>query len=466
MRRRRRRGAPTPDERCPYRRLSVQPISCGAVIVLRRAAHAILLALGCVYIRTNKEHIMNKQSMPNRSIFLTETDIVFHHNKSDNRAKAKVFMELEPEPKIVFNCRSEFLILQQYLDNILLKGTILRGGKKEDKEFIWCNSDLNDPMKFSCTLRPPIKLTIQGSNENEFSFVEFSVLNFSERIPKSIDNIDNNEWQINISPTQDLRQNQMSNQMNYVITHTGTIRQRDGSNFSKEQADELLGGIEWFLWFVNGSACGIINIKGKDNNNQIVFEEWSEKIVSPISQRKINYTLTRKVSLALFPYFWKLYKSNKEMLPSIINLYTESKKNEIQEICIIINQIALDMLSHIALGCQYNLTKYPFECSLIKNNICIEISSETYPELAKFAERNKYKNSTHTITEIRNACVHNNPKNGINIRDVPLSVKVAAAELGHIYIEQMLLKLSGCNEGYNTLEYILANIKRLNPPRE
>ncbi len=432
--------------------------------------------------KTRKEHIMNKQSMPNRSNILTETEILFHDNGSDNEsnipkryipAKAKVFMELEPEPQIVIECQSESSITGLYLNNILnnniyLKGTIL----EEDKEFILCNNDPSDPTKFSCTLRPPEKLTIWYSKENEFSSAEFSVLNCPKLEKHTIcitKPTDNNEWEINISRMQDSQKTPISNQINNIITHTGTIRQCDGSNFSKEQADELLEGIEWFLWFARSSACGIINIKGKDNNDQIVFEEYTIKTASSVSQSKLNRSLRSKfgsVSLCLFPYFWELYKSHKEMLPTIIHLYAENNENEIQEICIILNQIALDMLSHMVLGCEYKSIRYPIECSPVKNNICIEIPSETYPELAKFAQENNYKNSIHAMTDIRNASVHYNPNDKIKIQDVPISVKMAVAELGHIYIEQMLLKLSGCNGGYNTLEDILAKIKRLNPPRK
>ncbi len=83
-------------------------------------------------------------------------------------------------------------------------------------------------------------------------------------------------WNVNIAANEQTGhlEKMLKAKGGYVITHVGRIVREDGSTFTGEQLENLLGCLQYFLSFALGRWAGVALPVGFDADGTRVFEQW------------------------------------------------------------------------------------------------------------------------------------------------------------------------------------------------
>src|SRR5262249_874232 len=89
-------------------------------------------------------------------------------------------------------------------------------------------------------------------------------------------------WLITIAATEKTKDcaELLEAQGGFVITHVGRVVREDGSTFSSQQLDSLLGCLHRFLSFALGRWAGLGFTVGIDASGTRAFEEWGLPIAA------------------------------------------------------------------------------------------------------------------------------------------------------------------------------------------
>ena len=223
----------------------------------------------------------------NETITLSESEHICIDGESLEKP-AKVMFRLLPRPSIVVEAddlpgvvlskRDVFVTLQNGTRIEMLVGSTTLAAHRIGDALV------TDGV--SGTLVPVREPFIALSQQNPLRSVRFSVLNFPgfygsddqwievghthHRLGAA--RLETTGWSIEIVEVFNCRDNikVLKSDGGYAITHTGSITRSDGDTFSVEEAERLLSGLQLFLSFVRGIACGLTMVEGTDQRGTIM----------------------------------------------------------------------------------------------------------------------------------------------------------------------------------------------------
>ena len=155
------------------------------------------------------------------------------------------------------------------------------------------------------------------------------------------------QWNVTIEPVPDLSklEETLRSRGGYAITHLGKIGTQDGRNFTEDEAQTFLRGLDHFLSFVCGSHCAITNVVGRAGNGNEVWKRWGSYQVSSWHKRRSWFDVTVGGALpCIYPTFWKEYLGRANLI-RVLDLYAESNVSDSIDISIILTQVALEIFA-------------------------------------------------------------------------------------------------------------------------
>lgn len=278
--------------------------------------------------------------------------------------------------------------------------------------------------------------------------MQFSVMNFSPRVRHQYLHLEAPPWKIIFDPVSNLgalRETQDTDR-GFAITHHGTIVRTDNSPFSVKEATELLDALNTFLSFVCGTFCSPLNVTGLDSNDDEAWKRWGPHYISPWSRPRSWFDITISQALSnIFKVFWQEYRRDPQGQGRIVRWYAHSNENNVADVSMILNQVALEALSNTTVGAKPNkkLTGEWIADALR----CVGINPQIpafCSELNRLATQESWKHGPHALVTIRNDMVHSN----ITLTNISLDAYFEAWQLGLWYLELMLLQRFGYSGEY------------------
>ena len=271
--------------------------------------------------------------------------------------------------------------------------------------------------------------------------IRFSVMNFSQKVSYPRPFLDASPWQVTIDPVSNLDKlrKTLDADHGFAITHHGTICRTDNSPFSVDEAIELLDALNAFLSFVCGTFCSPLNVVGLDSNNEEAWKRWGLHYISPWCRPRSWFDLTVSPVLSdIFEGFWQEYKRDAQGQARMLRWYAHSNETDVADVSMILNQVALEVLSHSTVGAKPARTGEWIADALRHVGIDLQIPAFC-SELNRLANQESWKHGPHALVEIRNDMVHSNVKH----TRIPIGAYHEARELGLWYLELMLLHKYG-----------------------
>ena len=301
--------------------------------------------------------------------------------------------------------------------------------------------------------------------------VQFSVLNFPQfygkddtyiKVANTMQNVgvaklEHDAWRIDITATPSLSDDLkiLKQEGGYAVTHEGSVKRSDGTAFSVKEVVNLLDGLQTFLSFARGAACGLTLVKGVDDRNAERVIVWgSIRNVQPWQGQpnKGNSWMEPfhggdSLSEA-FPGFMRLYEQDRWQgtLRQVIDWYTIAN-NAWLDVDIVLAQVALESLSYTINNRKKE--REESQADFLKEALGkVEIDDgipSTCQALTAFAEdvnnaatkeKEKIKDGPTAIVWIRNEIVHA----GKRLDGVTPGVTREASALSLRYIESILLR--------------------------
>lgn len=238
-----------------------------------------------------------------------------------------------------------------------------------------------------------------------------------------------------------------------TITHAGSIRRTDGSDFALEELKVVLDALHLFLSFARGSYCGLAFLSGQDSQQRSVWKQWGTREVEPW-RGPLSTWVSPGESETLSPVFdgfWRRFTDAawNDTISQVIRWYLRSNESSEPAVGIILTQAALERLSHAIDSQGSGKTGERIEAALQKAGVDSTIPTQC-PELTTLAQQQSWSHGPHAFVDVRNALVHADSKLG----PVSPGVFAEAQHLGQWYIELMLLHLFGYSGRHlNRLRY-------------
>ncbi len=288
----------------------------------------------------------------------------------------------------------------------------------------------------------------QGAQENTYISVSNNTYRSKMRALGYSEFSTEDGWEVTISECLDKGES--------GVTHIGSIRKTDESEFSIAQLKELIDGLIYFLSFITGvyrSPRIVIGYNSKIHS--IPIPTWGR--IGDFDQSKYRsdnwfYPQSREAIAALFPGFWRRFKEDPNKVRSVVESYAESSmithlglpKNALTH-----SQSALEELCHWILirkrrkrepaseyikealkkiGVSYDLCEYPYLLSLWQQS--------------KHKEPGDDDSGPTVITRLRNRSVHSRGY------QVDISDYFHAWKLSQVYVELMLLWMFEYKQDY------------------
>ncbi|USG64398.1 hypothetical protein NDK47_19920 [Brevibacillus ruminantium] len=233
----------------------------------------------------------------------------------------------------------------------------------------------------------------------------------------------------------------------YGITHIGKLEKKDGSKFTIEECESLLGALQWLLSFISCRNVAICNFKGITNSVDLIWEKYFIPSISGYRNAVTSFPIDMKLECMLEPLHKKLLDPIwKQALPMIFKWYLESQSADHIDNKIISVQPALEMIAWTYLVIDKGKIKQDTfsrelrasdKIRLLLKEIGIELQ---IPELEDFKIlRRWYKDGVHLYTDVRNNIIH--PINNKKINSLSDSQKNNILLLGRQYLELCILFL-------------------------
>ena len=237
-----------------------------------------------------------------------------------------------------------------------------------------------------------------------------------------------------------------------AITHSGSIKRTDGSDFTLEELKVILDALHLFLSFVRGSYCGLAFLSGQDSQRKTVWKQWGSREVEPWRGPLSTWVcpVESEMLSAVFDGFWQRFTDPEwsDTVSQVLRWYLRSNESSEPAVGIILTQAALERLSNATKGRGSGTKGDRIAAALKEARIDPQIPLQC-PELITLAQPHSWVHGPHAFVEMRNDLVHPKPHLGL----VPADAYVEVQCLGQWYIELMLLHLFGYSGQYfNRLE--------------
>ena len=406
---------------------------------------------------------------------------VLHHNVSASvcingdpyPGTSEVRLDLLPQAVIRFygsfknipfiKCVDPNVNISFYINDLEIKGFPARGGDPEVG-------------KLRVKLYPESEpIAVVGDSAAQMTRIVFHLFNFVDFmgnrrssepngtvIGTTIEHMDLicDEWSVELRSLSSTQQNIefLKENGGYRLTHIGGIQKLDGSSFTRNDANECLTALCFFLSFIKGGWCTPICPVRFDETNHRVWEQWSsprEAWHRPISWFDAQNTEQLTVLFAGFMKMWvndEWQEALKETIYWYLNANFSSRG--IIDAGIILTQAAIERLSYeYAVKDKHLVTTDGFKNLWASDKFRLLFSSLKIPldippatlELRKLAKQKmKWLDAPHALTEIRNSLIHPEHKK----RHQFDSAYFEAWNLGLWYLEMGILAICGYNGTY------------------
>ena len=242
----------------------------------------------------------------------------------------------------------------------------------------------------------------------------------------------------------------------YGLTHVACLVRTDGTSFTAEEAEQIIGDLYLFFTFSHGAFCSPILPVGFDENEKMVWAQFNE----PDRTSKSNYYWFDphhcEELAELFPNFLSILEDErwKDTLHAVIYWYARSNSNAGGiDAGIVLTQIAIERLSFEyavnqkklieAEGFKKLTASDKFRILFSSLDLPIEIP-EKLPAVKTVAKRHNFIDAPHVLTKVRNSMVHSEHKKTENYSEIYFDIW----QLGLWYLELSILKLCNYNGTY------------------
>ena len=402
---------------------------------------------------------------PNSPITLAETVIQFDYGGVPLEMPAKALLRLSPSPRLVIECADRLHAEHMQLGILQSQLTASLFDTKIDFLVGQATTVFGESSGIALILLPMREpVSIRRSGER-LSFVEFGVLNFPKFLGRQNKKVRTRnewrvlgsvllrveDWEIEVSELASLRQNEatLKSEGGHAITHVGTVKRPDRSDFNVHDAEPLLSALQLFLSFARGAFCGLAIVVGKDAKGESAWEQWGTHRTTEWSQRPFSWfdRMNGDALEDVFPGFWRLFQEQKHEIRTLVNMYLNANLGSHgvgTDGSILLTQAALERLSYREMDRQ---TGQRIASALEKIGIskkALVISPEACPTLAMLASQNSWAHGPRALVEVRNSIAH--PRR--NIRRLDSKAYYEAWNLGQWYLELALLKSFGYEGKY------------------
>lgn len=260
-------------------------------------------------------------------------------------------------------------------------------------------------------------------HEKKISYVIGHLFNFNYFF-ENIINFIYDDWQIEISQSSQLSENDLRNCKREEIqinTHTIKISTVSSNEFSIREVNELIKGLNLFLSFYIGDWRSIVLPVGFDHDKKVIWQPYSYFRNSK-KFPTYNWSLAYKDSLlcTLAPLFLRKYydeqKWQKALHESIFWFISSNDLDRGMESGVILAQSALELLAFIYIVQDKKLlekesfkkltTSDKLRLFLRSLDIPIDIEESHKKLKDKIGNHNKWADLAHAITDIRNSFIH------------------------------------------------------------
>ena len=302
--------------------------------------------------------------------------------------------------------------------------------------------------------------------------VEFKVINYpslQRRTHPALLNCD--KWLVELRPLPDLQEARkfLASESGYALTHGGFVRRSDDELFSVAEAERILGALHLLLSFARGGNCGLTLISGKDNDDDIVWQQWGSystfpwfSLTSWIDHRHDGEEALARAWPGVLQAFRQSKTISEDRFRIALYWYLRSNEADSPYVGIVLTQAALERLAGEILRNTSReqkrqiSTKYIIRAALQQLGVSPEIP-ESCRELHRL--RGNEADGPSTLVKMRNDLIH--PQ---MFEDVSLNAYMEALNLGQWYVELFLLWLIGYNGEYaNRLAYGYGGIWTMAP---
>jgi len=413
---------------------------------------------------------------PNESISLaSDVPCSFHADQEELKGIAEVRLHFLPKPGIDINVQSDF-------DSFLHHNSIL-----SETRSITINGH-NIPV-FATSVSTPTsgktKITFTpfetplpwiGDKTTKLSRVVFHLFNFkntfgtSHQVIKSgtgfyrenITELKSKKWTIKIHNHDTSKTNEKLKETGgYGLTHVVGLVRTDGTSFSAEEAEQLIGDLYLFFTFSQGAFCTAVLPVGFDDAGEMVWAQFNGPRQSNESQFYWFDPHHCEELVELFPNFLSILENEnwKDTLHTVIYWYARSNNNSGGiDTGIVLTQIAIERLSfEYAVNQRKLLEAEGFKKLSASDKFRILFSSldlpieipEKLPDVKTVAKRHNLVDAPHVLTKVRNSMVHSEHKKTENYSEIYFDIW----QLGLWYLELSILKLCDYEGTYaNRLE--------------
>ena len=274
---------------------------------------------------------------------------------------------------------------------------------------------------------------------NPITRLQFKILNFSNSVLHRPIAMEIAPWLLRIEPVPNLLglEKTLRSNSGYAVTHTGTVERQDDQGFSQEEAESVLNALGKFLSFTCSSFCTVTDVVGTSADGSEAWKRWGSHSVAPWTRRRTWADITVRDSLEdIFRVFWQEYTKNRQVLERALNWYVESNQAQAMDVSIILNQVALELLTDLTVGRQPE--KVPsgewIASALKKAGIDPQIPS-LCGELTTLANQKSLSHGPHALVDARNSMIHSN----LTLYLPSFNAYHEVKQLGLWYVELLLL---------------------------
>ncbi len=411
-------------------------------------------------------------------IELYDGSLKFAGNEFNIEGQGKIKLEWLPSPRLVFELKLSIDSLPPVslpINSMLGNGTLSfciadRGILTDASLFKITESNDFDRFIFNGFINQGI---VVGSGNN-LKFVIFHLVNFHKIMGETIRYhpghasrsrlvLEAEGWVFTIDEVKEISEliKKIKHSRGYAITHAVKLEQKDGSNFSSEDAKSQIDALYYFLSFARGFYTSPVLLVGHDENDNKIWEEWGTynttvyKSVPSWFIEENSHTLAQ-----MFPNFMKYWNDPKwnEAIKTSIIWYVDSNImfNNINGLIIWVHS-ALELLFNVYCdNNQITITSETQAYQKIKKLLSeLGISENPPPTLTEFVKLAKeLKNlgdaqldGSEVFSRVRNYITHSNPNSSTHkfshqvIHKTSSEARYEVLTLGLWYVEMILLKL-------------------------
>lgn len=409
---------------------------------------------------------------PNQPILLYKGDADIIQGKFSVKGHGQVSQEWFPYPQISFdlNCNQSPDFNNIYAQLRILDNTEVTNLAKaiisidQKSEFIQVSGRVREPI-------------IKGSSQ-DLSYLIFHVANLDNFIGSKValdqgrDDfsivqrliLEADGWKITVDQIRSTQKHVRALKASggYSVTHVGKLERESGEVFSVETGKLALEALSDFLSFVQGFRVSIILPVGYSLDDVVVWREWSPARKSSPWQNVFSWAwgLTARHIVTIFSDFWTWWHDWGDLAKRVIYWYTESntQAGAIEGSCVL-EEATLDLIAWNLYGEKFEERKnvfdsvskrinYLLENKDIPKNIPEELSNLTGVTEALLSgisdqelREQLAQNGAYLFTQVRNHIIHSASRNRDIFKDISVSARVDAWNLGLWYIEIVLLRL-------------------------